>query len=65
MFNVEEILVENGSRTAVGLRLSNGKVIRATKAVVSNADPFVTKNLLAKIVFGMVRLQNSMRTWIK
>ena len=46
--HVEEILVENG-RTS-GVRLSNGKIIRATKAVVSNADPFVTKKLLANSI---------------
>jgi phytoene dehydrogenase-like protein len=44
--HVEEILVENGR--SAGVRLSNGKVIKATKAVVCNADPFVTKKLLAK-----------------
>ena len=46
--HVEEILVEDG-RTA-GVRLSNGKIIKATKAVVSNADPFVTKKLLANSI---------------
>jgi len=44
--HVEEILVENGK--ACGVKLSNGTTIRANKAVVSNADPFVTKKLLSK-----------------
>lgn len=43
--HVDEILVENNR--AVGVKLSSGKVIRAKQAVVSNADPFVTNNLLA------------------
>ena len=42
--HVAEILVENGR--AVGVRLKNGKVIRARKAVVSNATPFDTVKLL-------------------
>jgi phytoene dehydrogenase-like protein len=44
--HVEEILVENGR--ASGVRLVDGTVIKATKAVVSNADPYVTNKLLAK-----------------
>eukprot|EP00978_Attheya_sp_CCMP212_P016116 scaffold41963_cov67-Attheya_sp.AAC.1 len=44
--HVEEILVENGR--ASGVRLMDGTVIKATKAVVSNADPYVTNKLLAK-----------------
>ena len=44
--HVDEILVENGK--ACGVKLSNGKVIRARQAVVSNADPYVTKKLLQK-----------------
>jgi phytoene dehydrogenase-like protein len=42
--HVDEILVEGGK--AVGVRLQNGKVIRATQAVVSNADPYVSHKLL-------------------
>lgn len=48
--HVEEIVVENG-RTA-GVRLSDGTFIKANKAVVSNADPFVTKKLLSKAIEG-------------
>ena len=44
--HVEEILVEDGR--ASGVKLADGRVIKATKAVVSNADPFVTKRLLSK-----------------
>ena len=42
--HVAEILVEQGR--AVGVKLKNGKVIRARKAVVSNATPFDTVKLL-------------------
>lgn len=44
--HVDQILVEDGR--AVGVKLQNGKVIKATKAVVSNADPFVTNKLLTE-----------------
>lgn len=44
--HVEEILVENNR--AVGIKLANGKVVRARQAVVSNADPFITNKLLSK-----------------
>lgn len=43
--HVEEILVEDGK--ACGVKLSSGKIVRAKQAVVSNADPYVTSNLLA------------------
>lgn len=46
--HVEEILVKDG-RTS-GVRLSDGTTISAKKAVVSNADPFVTKKLLSKAI---------------
>jgi len=42
--HVDEILVENGR--AVGVRLKNQKVIKAKKAVVSNATPFDTVKML-------------------
>mmetsp|Transcript_103567 Transcript_103567/g.194966 ORF Transcript_103567/g.194966 Transcript_103567/m.194966 type:complete len:723 (-) Transcript_103567:132-2300(-) len=42
--HVDQILVENGR--AVGVRLKNGKVVRAKKAVVSNATPFDTVKML-------------------
>ena len=42
--HVDEILVEDGR--AVGVRLKNGNVIKAKKAVVSNATPFDTVKML-------------------
>jgi phytoene dehydrogenase-like protein len=42
--HVDEILVEDGR--AVGVRLKNGKVVKAKKAVVSNATPFDTVKML-------------------
>ena len=42
--HVDEILVEDGR--AVGVRLKNGSVVRARKAVVSNATPFDTVKLM-------------------
>lgn len=42
--HVDQVLVEDGR--AVGVRLKNGNVIRARKAVVSNASPFDTVKLL-------------------
>ena len=42
--HVEEILVNDGK--ASGVKLADGTIIKATKAVVSNADPFITKKLL-------------------
>ena len=42
--HVDEILIEGGR--AVGVRLKNGKVVRARKAVVSNATPFDTVKML-------------------
>lgn len=48
--HVDEIIVENGK--ASGVKLSDGTVIKATKAVVSNADPFVTKKLLQNSIEG-------------
>ncbi|GMI16468.1 hypothetical protein TrLO_g9287 [Triparma laevis f. longispina] len=42
--HVDEIMVENGR--AVGVRLKNGNVIKAKKAVVSNATPFDTIKML-------------------
>lgn len=42
--HVEEVLVEGGR--ASGVRLKSGKVIQATKAVVSNTDWQVTKKLM-------------------
>ena len=44
--HVDEILVENGR--AVGVKLSSGKIIKASKGIVSNADPSVTEKLLRK-----------------
>jgi phytoene dehydrogenase-like protein len=42
--HVDEILIEDGR--AVGVRLKSGKVIKARKAVVSNATPFDTVKLM-------------------
>jgi phytoene dehydrogenase-like protein len=42
--HVDEILVEDGRAT--GIRLKNGNVIKAKKAVVSNATPFDTVKML-------------------
>lgn len=42
--HVDEVLVENGR--AVGVRLKNGNVVKAKKAVVSNATPFDTVKML-------------------
>jgi len=44
--HVDQILIENGK--AVGVQLKSGHVIKANKAVVSNADPYVTNKLLAQ-----------------
>ena len=42
--HVGEILVSDGK--AVGVTLASGKTVRAKQAVVSNADPYITKKLL-------------------
>eukprot|EP00566_Odontella_aurita_P036647 CAMPEP_0113568002 /NCGR_PEP_ID=MMETSP0015_2-20120614/23597_1 /TAXON_ID=2838 /ORGANISM="Odontella" /LENGTH=686 /DNA_ID=CAMNT_0000470475 /DNA_START=79 /DNA_END=2135 /DNA_ORIENTATION=+ /assembly_acc=CAM_ASM_000160 len=42
--HVDEIIVENGRAT--GVRLKNGKVVKARKAVVSNATPFNTVKMM-------------------
>lgn len=42
--HVDEIIVENDR--AVGVRLKNGNVVKAKKAVVSNATPFDTVKML-------------------
>jgi phytoene dehydrogenase-like protein len=44
--HVDEIIVEGGK--AVGVRLMGGKVVRAKQAIVSNADPYITNQLLWK-----------------
>ncbi len=44
--HVDEILVKDGR--AVGVRLKNGKIVNAKKAVVSNATPFDTVKMLGK-----------------
>mmetsp|Transcript_32057 Transcript_32057/g.47822 ORF Transcript_32057/g.47822 Transcript_32057/m.47822 type:complete len:623 (-) Transcript_32057:169-2037(-) len=44
--HVDEILVEDGR--ACGVKLSDGSIIKAKKAVVSNADPYVTSKLISK-----------------
>mmetsp|Transcript_1532 Transcript_1532/g.2049 ORF Transcript_1532/g.2049 Transcript_1532/m.2049 type:complete len:667 (-) Transcript_1532:89-2089(-) len=42
--HVDEVIVENGRAT--GVRLKNGKIVKAKKAVVSNATPFDTIKML-------------------
>jgi len=42
--HVDEILIEDNR--AVGVRLKNGKIIKARKAVVSNATPFDTVKMI-------------------
>jgi phytoene dehydrogenase-like protein len=42
--HVDEILVENGK--TVGVRLTDGRKVHATQAVVSNADPYISNKLL-------------------
>ena len=44
--HVSDILIEND--TVTGVQLSDGKIYKASKAVVSNADPFITKDMLSK-----------------
>lgn len=44
--HVDEVLVENGR--AAGVRLRNGRTLRARKAVVSNLTPFDTAKLLKR-----------------
>lgn len=45
--HVDQILVENDR--AVGVRLKNGNIVRAKKAVVSNATPFDTVKMLGDL----------------
>lgn len=42
--HVEQVLVEDGK--AVGVKLANGRVVKAKQAVVANTDPYVTSKLL-------------------
>lgn len=42
--HVEKVIVEGGK--ASGVKLSDGKVLRANQAVVSNADPYMSKRFL-------------------
>jgi len=53
----DEILVEDGR--AVGVRLKNGKVVNAKKAVVSNATPFDTVKMLG----DKQELPSGVQTW--
>ena len=48
--HVDEIIVDNGRAT--GIRLKNGSIIKAKKAVVSNATPFDTVKMLGKEMNG-------------
>ena len=44
--HVEELLYDEAEQRCVGVRLKSGKVIKAKKAVVSNATPFDTVRML-------------------
>jgi phytoene dehydrogenase-like protein len=44
--HVSEILVQDGR--AAGVQLANGRQVLAKKAVVSNADPYITNQLLSQ-----------------
>lgn len=46
--HVDEIIVTDGK--ASGVKLSDGTIIKATKSVVCNADPFVLKKLLKRAI---------------
>jgi hypothetical protein len=52
--HVDEIIVENGRAT--GVRLKNGKLIKARKAVVSNATPFDTIKMMGKFTTFMKQI---------
>jgi len=47
---VEEILVDNDKVT--GVKLANGKIVKVKQAVVSNADPYITNNMLSNARSG-------------
>merc|ERR1719162_2202467 len=55
--HVDEIIVENGR--AVGVKLKNGNVVKAKKAVVSNATPFDTVKMLG----NKQVLPDGVKTW--
>jgi hypothetical protein len=57
---VEEILIENGR--AAGVRLRNGDVIRANKAVVSNASSWDTVKMVEKSI-DKVKDKAAFETW--
>jgi phytoene dehydrogenase-like protein len=56
--HVDEILVENGRAT--GVRLKNGNIVKARKAVVSNATPFDTVKMLGN---DMDKLPDGVKKW--
>ena len=58
--HVEEVLVEKGR--AIGVRLKDGRVVKAKEAVVSNADPYATTKFLDenKLDNKMIRYMKSM-----
>lgn len=49
--HVDEIIVKDGK--AVGVRLKNGKIVNAKKAVVSNATPFDTVKMLGECLSAL------------
>lgn len=58
--HVDQVLVEDGR--AVGVKLADGRIVRAKEAVVSNADPYVTFKLLdsSKLDDKMIEYMESM-----
>ena len=44
--HVDQIMVDQDTGRATGVRLKNGKIVKANKAVVSNATPFDTVKML-------------------
>ena len=63
--HVDQILVSDNGQEAIGVQLATGQQIMAQQAVVSNADPYVTWNLLkpskARLPDAMVKY---MEEWI-
>ena len=60
--HVDQILVSDNGQEAIGVQLATGQQIMARQAVVSNADPYVTWNLLKP---SQSRLSDSMVTYME
>ena len=50
--HVDELLFGEGGGRCTGVRLKGGRTLRATKAVVSNADLWTTRKLVGDVFFG-------------